>query len=141
MRPVRLYHYTHPGHLASIIEEGSIRTTDSNLGMTAWIPPNVVWLTDEAVLLDEGTRDGLYSAKREVRFEVEALRAKRWLEWAPAQNMDPEWRDIIIRSGGGMEAAEHWFVSTRPIPRADWRSVIHVPSQTLLDFTNVPSRS
>lgn len=118
---MRLYHYTHAGHLPSIFAEGVLRTTDPNLDMLDHsVKPQVVWLTDQPVLLDEGMRDGLYHEKRQIRFTVEAPRAKRWLDWAPAKNMDPEWRSIMIKTGGGIEAAGHWYVSPRPIPRPDW---------------------
>lgn len=131
---MRLYHFTHPGHLASIIAQGVLRTTDNNIDPSTPVSPDVVWLTDEPVLLDEGHRDGLYAKKRQIRFEVDAPRARRWLDWVPVQTMDPNWKDTIIRSGGGIEAAEHWWVSVKPIPRANWKGILHVPSGAQIDM-------
>lgn len=129
-----LYHFTHPGHLASIIAEGVLRTSDSNLDpYDPFVEPRVLWLTDLPVLIDEGTRDGLYAEKRQIRFEVEAPRARRWMDWAPAKTMDQNWKELLLRRSGGMEAAEHWWVSVKPVPRANWKGILHVPSGLSLD--------
>lgn len=117
------YHYTSPAHLPSIIRDGQIRTTESNVaGDVAYAGPSVVWLLDEPVAV-RGV-DGLMSVvdKTLVRIEVD-VQAIRWLDWQWTAYMDPRWKEALIESGGGIERAEHWYLYPVPIQRRRWREV------------------
>lgn len=129
------FHFTHIGHLNSIILEGRLRVTESNIGAPYAVPqgpsgldagPRVVWLTDlDALPLDEDTHPlylGLYPEKRRIRFEVD-VPAIRWLDWAPAARMDPDWRETFVRSAGGPDVVEHWYVFPAPVREPRWVSV------------------
>lgn len=132
---MRLYHFTGEFHLPSIEEEGVLRTTDANLFRTGPSPltpeaavrgQQVVWLLDEPEVRGSGVQaNGLYPAKREVRIEVDVKDAQRWLQWLTTRKHDSEWVRIIIRQGGGMSRAKHWWVCPRPIPREQWVSITH----------------
>lgn len=118
--PLRvLYHYTATGHLASILAEGRLRLTDSQVdGRPA------VWFLDTPTT--EGRDHGLSGSvwdKTEVRVTVRA-RAVRWLDWvatlppstrAAVGGTLGRWIPTIVRTGGGPEAAAHWWVAFEPV--------------------------
>jgi hypothetical protein len=85
--------------------------------------PDVVWLLDVDTPgdHDHGLTGSVYD-KRVVRFTVE-VPAIRWFDWAPATEMHPAWRGRLIKLGGGMEAAGHWYVFPRGIPANHWREI------------------
>lgn len=120
-----LYHFTHRGHLLSILEEGKIRTTESNISIErAHAGPDVVWLFDiPEVPLTTG--ESLYEAKRVVRFKVNIPKQQvhKWTDWGPQKSMSPTWREAFLKAGGGMSAAGHWYVATSSIPVERWEEV------------------
>jgi hypothetical protein len=136
---VTYFHFTHPHHLESIVRDGHVRPTESNVGAPGGFPSRVkpvgthargpvVWLLDQDnPFLDEDNdkAHGLYPAKREVRFEVD-VPAIRWIGSSWHRKMHPEWREVFIRSAGGIEVAEHWFVYPKAIPSAQWVSVTNM---------------
>lgn len=121
------YHYTSLFRLPQIREAGVILTTESNVSNR--VPnagPPVVWLTDLPDLGEttHGLEGSLYD-KKQVRIEVR-VPAIRWLDWAPALNRKGDNnRERLIITGGGMEAAEHWYVWPSPIRAVRWGE-IHV---------------
>ena len=64
--------------------------------------------------------------KTAVRFTVRLPRAwaKPWRAWADRQGMRTEDMMTLIESGGGVGAAETWYVVERPIEREYWREVV-----------------
>lgn len=122
-----LYHFTSLYHLPKIKADGVIRPTESNFSRhTPNAGPQVVWLTDLPDMGDvsHGLEGSLYD-KKQVRIEVR-VPAIRWLDWPPAlSQMRPDVRDSLIHNGGGMEAAEHWYVLPGRIPASRWVD-IHV---------------
>ena len=126
------FHYTHIGHLPSICQQRRLLPSESNVGAPFRVGagpvgenagPPVVWLLDEPVILNPDPQaHGLYPEKRRIRIEVD-VRAIRWLDWAPAAAMDPEWRRIFIQTAGGPEVVEHWYVVPAPIRDRRWVSI------------------
>jgi|OM-RGC.v1.025547082 hypothetical protein len=121
------YHFTSRIHLPAIEASGFLRTTDSILSAdpSAGGPP-CVWLLD--VPETQGHSHGLTGGiadKTEVRFSVEvpSKNVFHWLTWADSNGIDPQWRDVMVESGGGWEAADHWFCVFRKVPRVQWRAV------------------
>jgi hypothetical protein len=111
-----LYHFTAAvtSHASSILARGAIETTESNASLErVHAGPPVVWLTDSPEVADIA-----WSAvmKKGARFTVEVDGAVRWLDWADARGYPVDW---LVRSGGGIEAASHWFVRERPIHKWD----------------------
>jgi hypothetical protein len=130
------FHFTHPGHLGSIVEAGRLLPSESNVGAPypvtdgpqgSHVGPDVVWLLDSPEIAAQSpTGDdlthGLYPDKRRIRFEVD-VRAIRWLDWTHAAVMSPDWRRIMIDAAGGMEFAEHWYVFPAAIRRSRWLGI------------------
>lgn len=130
------YHHTSPAHLSSILADKVIRPTESNVGspLSCHTPhgpnfgPDVVWLLDTPDLdfphgltipqLDITQPFMFDKRKAWIQVEVPAI---RWLDWAPAQRMDREWRTILVDGGGGPEAAEHWWLWPNPIYSSRFR--------------------
>ena len=125
-RPKTLYHYTGPWHLRSIIGEGVLRTTESNISLhESHFGPDVVWALDTA-WAPEGVElaHGLGDAKMTARVTFRTPRgAVKWLEWPWLAKMDPLWKTIMIQSGGGIEAAEKWWVVPNPVYIDQWTAV------------------
>lgn len=119
-----LYHFTSRYHWKVIERAAVILPGDSNLSpVDPTVGPAVVWLTDTPTTdLGHGL-GGSAVDKTEVRIEVD-VPAIRWLDWSPAASMDQRWRDIIIKTGGGMDAAEHWWVWPAPIRASRWVDVV-----------------
>lgn len=129
----RLFHFTSPTHWPAIQAAGRLRVTESNVSpRQPHVGPDVVWLLDVPEL--DGRPHGLYlpdrprapdfADKTRVRIEVRAPYSARWVDWAWTHRMDPRWRDAIVAAGGGIEAAEHWYVHPAPIPARCWVSAV-----------------
>lgn len=120
---MRLHHFTSVMHAPSILAAGTIETTESNHSiLRSGAAPNVVWLldTNDPTGFDHGLGGAF---KQAVRFTVE-VEATRWTDWSWTKNMDPKWRDILITSGGGPDAADHWWVCLKPIETSEWVEVV-----------------
>lgn len=107
-------HWTAAVRVESILAEG-IRPTDSMLTSAGDGGVRVVWLLPTDVDPGNGNEHGLIPVKRTGWVDVE-VGALRWLDWLPAQSMSRPWREAVIRSGGGPEAAALWYVWPGPIP-------------------------
>jgi hypothetical protein len=121
-----LYHFTHRGHLPTILEQGRLKVVESNVSITKdHAGPDVVWLFDTPEVPPTTTDGSLYAAKRQVRFTVSIPKqhVHRWVKWPPVKGMDPDWKAAFVRAGGGVDAARHWWVATSPIPYRQWVEV------------------
>jgi hypothetical protein len=129
------FHLTHAGHLPSILAERVLRTTESNVSLVrTHAGPDVVWLFDQAEPDFGDEHDhGLYVAKREIRVQVD-VRAIRWLDWAWSARMDPDDHKTLIKAGGGLERAEHWYVLPAPIPSRRWVSITNTNTDTRVEY-------
>jgi len=126
-----LYHYTSRVHLPRILRAGVLLPSTSNLDLVSegrvHEAPDVVWLTSHD---HPGAGHGLYRSvadKTEIRITVELPRdwPKRWTKWAVAQGASARGMGWLTDTGGGQEAADSWWVVTRPIPFRYWRAVEH----------------
>lgn len=125
------FHFTHVYHAATIIDAEVITTTDSMTDM--WKPhkdTDVVWLLDidDATGASHGLSVPIFNTpaeltKTRVRFEVD-VPAVKWIDSRWYKRTDPEWLAIMIEAGGGIEAAQHWYVWDKPIKADQWVSVV-----------------
>lgn len=131
-----LYHFTSEVALLGIEAHGLILPTESNVGSTSpsmppegeGVGPDVVWLLDSPERPSNHSNrvnHGLFGTvvdKTAVRIEVD-VPAIRWRDWAPAQQMHPTWRELLVKASGGVEASDHWYVFPSAIPRSRWVSI------------------
>lgn len=155
--PRFLYHFTSEHHLREIISEGKLTLTKSNTSISGdgEGDPKVLWLLDQSsadgahhglepdprnvALIEQAKARGMKVAnadKREVRFTVPVGSARRWTEWVKGQKQERVqtrrgvWlaSDVLIASGGGAEAASHWWVTEREVPASEWIEVAYRPN-------------
>lgn len=121
---MRIYHFTSTTHLPLIEASGCIDLTESNVSAPwEWLAmPPVAWFVDVPVLEHDHGLGGSAVDKTAVRITVEVPDhwTLRWLDWANAQGIDDRWRDALVSGVGGYEAAQHWFITFRPIRRDRW---------------------
>lgn len=120
----RLYHFTTTLHLSSILDEGVLRTTESNVSLRrTHAGPDVVWLTSNPTCrpMKEWGRNGL-ADKGAVRFTVDvpASEVHRWHDWAKRRGMSEQTIAALAEVGG----SRSWWVIERPIPGDEWAEVI-----------------
>lgn len=133
------FHFTSPAHLPLILKAGALTTTDPNLDMFAVREPKVVWLLDTPTAAGPTAgHNGLYPAKTEIRFEVD-VPAIRWRDWQPAVQMDPDWKETLIKVAGGEEVADHWYVFPAKIPARRWVSITDMLTGEQIPFRDAPS--
>lgn len=129
-----LYHYTSAKNFRAIREAGELLMTQ------APVHPRkpgrgVVWLTSHATIAEAKTmgldgdawakelRDWPDLDKTRMRITVDVPRTyvHRWRDWAPRNGGHPGFLDMLRT-----ECADYgsWWVSTKPIPRAQWVEVI-----------------
>lgn len=130
MKTVTLFHWTAPTttHLGSILAEGKIRTTESNLSFaTRNAGPPVVWLTTSRNL-DYATWMGDVDLKTGARLTVEVpdSEAMPWSDWAVANGMSFSDAKALGDDGGDPET---WWVLPRPIHR---QSISHLGIREVL---------
>lgn len=127
--PKLLYHYTAPitSHLGSILADGRIRTTKSNLSSAREHGgPDVVWLTDSD---NPGEQEWVTTVSPWKRLavlvvELDPSRVHHWPEWSRAQGIDEVMYSGSVSSGGD---PSHWWVSTTPIQKWDIRALVIAP--------------
>lgn len=150
-----LYHFTSRLHLPSIQGEGVIRTTDPNLfaagGPVTRLDPEtgevsttggpilgqpVVWLLDTRTAegYDHGLLLNYVVDKRAVRVTVDVPDAVQWQRWVTARRHDARYVGAIVKVGGGVSAARHWFVVPRPIPATEWVEIRDMRTGTVLSL-------
>ena len=132
MSTMRLFHYTSnlPSHIGSILAEGAIRTTESNLSARReHAGPDVVWLTSDANLTAASFADsgkfgyhGLVQDKAAVRITVElpARQVHRWRDWVAARGADPAWVRHLSSAGG----SGRWYVIERRVLDTEFTQII-----------------
>lgn len=126
-RPEFLYHYTSQLHLPHILAAGELTTTESNVSLfRPHAGPDVVWALDTDWMPSTSDPHGLSGMKTQARiaFSTERLKkAVRWYDWDWFANMEDPWKAIMVETGGGDEAAKHWWVVPHPIISRHWLSV------------------
>jgi hypothetical protein len=124
---MKLYHYTCTRHLPKILEDGFLKTVESNVSLKReHAGPDVVWLTDEDDLQQPDRYPGWATPlalvdKTGVRFTVEIEDAIPWRSFARHHKV--QMLVYATLNDTGSNAADHWYVVPRQIPRTEWRQV------------------
>jgi hypothetical protein len=124
--PSLLYHYTGPtaSHLGSILAEGRIRTTRSNISPERERSrPDVVWLTDSA---DPKAQTWILNpqvnAGAALVVELPVERVHHWPAWSREQGLDE-----AAASAGGSGGPNSWWVTTKPVERWQIKRLVIAP--------------
>jgi hypothetical protein len=125
-----------------IEDAGWLTLTESNV---SWDPPHpheVVWFLDRPLEPGEEDLHGLgggFADKSEVEITVDIPDSSihptivaPWLVWARCHpDFQDWWVDTMISTGGGLELARHWWITTMPIPAEWWHNIsIRRPAST-----------
>ena len=118
---MKLYHYTSILHLIKILEEGYLKTTESNAdSIIEHAKADVVWLTSNKNPLSEKSIENMYIDKKQVKFTVN-MNAVQYLQWAKNNNVDEEVVGMLNYAGGGQ--SKKWFVTEEPIYKSRWLQI------------------
>lgn len=131
---MRLHHFTARDHLESILKEGRLRVTESNLSdRRTHAGPDVVWLTDEPSPDSAAWAEALYvdrfgrvarvdpAGKLAIRITVDVPDAVHWPAWARSHGIRNMWYRKLAVAGGD---PKRWWVVERPIWRDEWVSIV-----------------
>jgi hypothetical protein len=127
-----LYHFTSMLHLVPIMDDGYLKTTETNLDpRIEHHGPDAVWFIDTPELgeYDHGLNAALPGEvrpdKTAVRFTIEVPDnwVVQWLPWAEAQGINPHWLEVLVRDSGGREGASHWMCVFRKVPMDRWLNI------------------
>ena len=132
---MKLYHFTAASYLPSIILSG---LTKGELPFSATETRNAVNLTTDPSGVGHGLSSGqfitpetmrrsgnklmdgkqipFFPNKRKIRITVDIHPSQitKWLRWAH-KNLDPAWKNGMIKTGGGIAKARTWYFSLTPI--------------------------
>lgn len=120
-----LYHLTCEWHLETILRDGFLKVTESNIGPDG-SGPRVCWLTTcpEPVQRWQVPARMLQIVdawdKSRIRFTVDVKSAHPWSRWSRRQGIPRWWYNALTDSGGN---PDEWYVTDRPVYRRDWRRV------------------
>lgn len=140
---MKLYHFTAISYLPSILRTGINRgeiplsatevLNGSNLtsdpsGRGHGLSSARFFTKEELRFLGGRVRDGaplqIVGNKRKVRITVDVANESvfRWLRWSKT-NVTPQFRDLLIKSGGGLAKAKTWYVLFQPVLPSQFSAV------------------
>jgi len=135
---MNLYHYTAMAYLPSILEHGLLAKAENPTSFSTFGPPAVFFTTDPSpkghglvsgryvkrneLRLPTGAKVPYFPNKRKVRIqvEVEGNKLHHWFDWS---DLEPRFRKIMVRAGGGMQKAKTWYFTVQPIPVQAFKAV------------------
>lgn len=79
----------------------------------------------------------IHHDKTAARVIVDVDHAVRWMDWKPRLDMHPKWRSEFLARAGGLESADHWWVSEKPITSANWVETNFKTDDSSGEFTHV----
>lgn len=133
---MRLYHFPMTADWVAIRESGTLLPTWPRDGSAE----KIVNFTDapDPALLPEALQE------RSIRItvEIEDANVKWWQEWGP-ENVPPEsWLSLGVRNphdpnsslNQWNQGADHWYVTTSPVPRESWLEVVDLMRGAHLDY-------
>ncbi len=134
-RLIRVYRYTSTDHLPHILNDGFLKTVESNISFKRdHAGPDVVWLS-----INPDPQDGTLGLagssvdKLAVRFTVELPKrlVHKWQPWALAHGSSTQTIESLISTGGG---ASSWRVYERSVPSSEWVEVLNRRTGELYGF-------
>jgi len=133
---MKLFHFTCNAHWPSILQQGLLRPTESNIHMRhPHYGPDVVWLTTcpeshqpwmhslsvDLVLGVRARTPGDYIDKGRIRLLVEVETAHHWPRWSREHGIKKRWYRALAHTGGDPLT---WYVSETPVYTRDWLEAV-----------------
>ena len=121
------YHFTCRHHIPSIIRQGVIKTTESNIHKKfVHYGPDVVWLTNnklfKQICLDFAHKNLVSSEvlakydKHAIRISIDIDDAQHWPAWSRSHKIQKGWYRALAKFGD----PQSWYVVERCITQDDW---------------------
>jgi len=135
--PEVIYHFTSLFHLNRILTSKWITTTESNLTVSEFVSPRVVWMTDLSTPNNHGLlfQDTMPDELNKTFYRISIRwnnHFKLWDEWSDEKGIDPEIKHAMIESAGAQETYKSWYISESIIPVNDWLTIEDVGTGKVL---------
>lgn len=135
--PEKLYHFTSLFHLNRILMSKWITTTESNLIVSEFVSPCVVWMTDISTPDNHGLlfQDTMPDELNKTFYRISIRwnnRFRLWDKWSTATGIEPEIKQAIIETTGAQETYKSWYISEHNIPINDWVTIEDVRTGKVL---------
>ena len=137
VHPEVLYHFTSLFHLNRILTSRWITTTDSNLTVSEFVSPRVVWMTDMSTPNNHGLmfQDTMPDELNKTFYRI-SIRLNNhfrlWDKWSEEKGITPETKRAIIETAGAQETYKSWYISEHNIPINDWVTIEDVRTGKVL---------
>jgi hypothetical protein len=154
---MRLYHFTSEHHIQQILADQKLRLAGANI-TAPWqgnLDESCVWFLDTPTLefdhglsaasklgwganLKPAVRDKYDKTRIRLTVDLDrsdplrGLRPVGWIGWAHEQGINDTWFNAIVKAGGGIEAAKHWWITTGEVPAERWVEIENVATGQVL---------
>ncbi len=135
--PEVLYHFTSLFHLNRILTSRWIMKTESNLTVSEFVSPRVVWMTDLSTSNNHGLifQDTMPDELNKTFYRISIRwnnHFRLWDKWSEEKDITPETKRVIIETAGAQDTYKSWYISEHNIPINDWVTIEDVRTGKVL---------